>query len=307
VRRHLRGDLAGLLNSMALAEGAVAASPTQRAHAVEKSAGWVYARKADEGEVDSRRIARARRGSLVLQAKSRNRLQACLPCISVATCPLLWELVRGRALAIDDAMATLSDQAFWCLHDAAIRWRVFGRPKAPLTDDDLAQLALQGTYEAVAVLWLLVTGAPSSGWPGGDKIHIARYLPPALAVLSSRPSAARVAYVLFARIRQLTLDDLFGEQGWLWLATYDLREAARSFPGAWVGRIGSGPEWQAGIKAARMGWLLHHLAPFTGCPWRFGRLWQEGLSPRERLSGDRVGLAPEAVVLMRVALGAYLG
>ncbi len=301
-----RGDLANLLRSMALADGAVAATSTKRANSVEVGAGWAYERRSDVGTATSGRVRLARRGARQLRASSQRTLQACFPSIAMATCPLLWDLVRKRIPSIDDALAGLGDRAFWSLHDAAVRWRVFASPKDPLTDEDLGRLALQGTYEAVAVLWLLVTATTSDGWPDVDKFHIARYLPPALAILSLNPSAARIAYVLFARARQLTLDALSGGEGWLWLANYDLREVARTFPDEKGQRIANSPDGQKIV--AQMWWLQHHLAPLTTRPWRRSRLWVKGLSPRERLSSDpRVMLVPLALDVMTGELGAYFG
>lgn len=293
---------------MALADGAVAATTSQRANPVEERAGWVYQRRSDVGKANSGRVGLARRGGRQLHARSQRTLQTCFPSLSMVTCPLLWDLVRGRLPPMDDAMAGLSDTAFWSLHDATVRWRVFAHPRDRLTDDDLGRLALQGTYEAVAVLWLLVIATTSNGWPNINKIHIARYLPPALAVLSLDPSAARVGYVLFARTRQQALDTLSAGEGRLRLEDYDLREAARSFPDARSDLKAGSPGNRELVNAARMRWLQHHLAPLTTHPWRRSRLWVKGLSPRERLSSDpRVMLVPLALDAMNAELGAYFG
>lgn len=234
---NFRKDFAGTLRSMASIETAIHSVPTHSAHAVEKLLGWVDGRISKAGSKNSGRIAKARTGKHVLPENTLARLALCCSDVRPLMRSPLWELVRtgrfsGKVGA--DAYETLNDAVYWAIHEPfpfvpAVRGR--GWLFESFTEDRLAKLSAQGSLDAVAALWMLTLDGGMQKIDLKQIFTIATYIPPTLALLSRSPVGLRVARLLFARIRQITLDSVAFDGYQLSLESYDLEKVAETVTG----------------------------------------------------------------------------
>lgn len=303
----LRRDLPGLLRCLATIDAAIAATQERSSHAVERRLQWVRRRRSEAGTTDSGRIRRARHGQCVLRASTIEQIYQHFPEARSPNCPLLWMLVTGKNTVPNDPYAFIGDSAFYAVHKGGVLARIFAVPRDFLSDEDLTRLTLQGTYDAVAVLWLLLADTSHRN-STEDRLRIASYLPPAFALLSRDPSAHRVALILFARARQLVLDSVGSDGRRLALETYDLREVADSVPELPTHFAVRNPGRRPpnAVPSEMSQWLKTHQGSVVSGARRRG-VWTRGLSPLEQLSRNTPpeALAPEAVHILREALGKY--
>lgn len=254
-----RKDFAGTLRSMTAIETAIHSVPTQSAHAVEKILGWVNARAAQAGNKNSGRIAKGRTGKHVLSEATLSRLSLCCDEVSPAIRSPIWPLMRTATLPENGAFLTyntLNDAAYWALHTPfplSPARRGHGWLVESFVEDALARLAAQGSLDAVAALWMLIVDSGKSTNDRKQNLVIASYIPPALALLSLSPVGLRASQLLFARIRQLTLDDLTLDGYQLSLEGYDLAKMAQSVIGWSPGCLGPANPYEkafGSVKAA---------------------------------------------------------
>lgn len=311
---------------MASIETAIYSVPTHSAHAVEKLLGWVDGRNSKAGRKNSGRIAKARTGKHVLPERTLARLVLCCGVVSPVTRSPLWELVRtGRfpeGLGGDD-YGMLNDAAYWVIHVpipliSAVRGRAWLVDR--ITEDRLVRLVAQGSLDAVAALWMLILDGGKAKSDLKRIFTIATYIPPTLALLSLSPAGLRVARLLFARIRQLTLDHLTFDGYQLSLERYDLAKVAGTVTGWSPGCVGpANPYKKIGGRAkivptplAILDWIERSRAPVRKVRRQPAKpRWRADLSPSEHTTERRFELEhfsvmhPKAIGICKAELKEY--
>ncbi|OOG41405.1 hypothetical protein B0E51_06795 [Rhodanobacter sp. C05] len=286
---------------MASIETAIFSVPTHSAHAVEKRLGWVDGRSSEAGNQNSGRIAKARVGKHVLQEGTLATLALQFDDVSSAIRSPLWDLVRTGSFSENlggDDYGVLNDAAYWAIHVpipfiSAERGRswLIERP----TEDQLAKLAAQGSLDAVAALWMLILDSGKSKSDLKQIFTIATYIPPTLALLSLSPVGLRIARLLFARIRQQTLDNLTFDGYQLSLGHYDLAKVAGTVTGWSPGCIGPANPYtkeRGRVEAEPLPSVIHDWLERSRAPMR--KVRRQPAKPRWR-----VDLSPSAHTIER--------
>jgi len=325
---NFRKDFAGTLRSMASIEMAIHSVPTHSAHAVEKLLGWVDGRNSKAGSKNSGRIAKARTGKHVLPEDTLARLTLCCRDVQPLMRSPLWELVRTGRFSEKmgaDAYEILNDAAYWAIHVpiplvSAERGRAWLIDR--FTEDRLANLAAQGSLDAVAALWMLILGSSMQKSDLKQIFTIATYIPPTLALLSRSPVGLRVARLLFARIRQITLDRVVFDGYQLSLESYDLEKVAETVIGWSPGCIGPanpytklhGKREAAPTPELIQNWMTQSRAPLRKVRRQPAKpRWRVNLSPSAHTTESRFGLKhpcvmhPKAIDICRAELKEYWG
>lgn len=197
--------------------------------------GWVKTREDGSGTLNRCVIAPARSADKLLSAYRLSELQRLCPGIDGARRLPLWRLLDGEAFSPQagrECLAQLSEDAYWTLHEPIFPWIrsrafVWELDIEQLTEEKLLQLCFLGTLDGVAVLWLLLSEAVRTKQNMALALRIGAHLPPALALYArTSPAYARIAVLIFARLRQLVLDPLRADNEAFAFEGYDLRRAA---------------------------------------------------------------------------------
>jgi hypothetical protein len=215
-------DLAATLLTVACAEGVLEtdqASP----HAWEAERYGATPRGYGSGSKTRGTMARSRSGQHVVSFPRLAEWQQDRPRVTTTARSGVWSLLRRADLPGGNAtslLSTLETTPYWIVH------RRFPHGREPAIrmsaqDDVLKQLAACGSFDGIAALWALLLEAMAHGYLA-VALNCARYLPPSLALLACTVPGRRVAHVMFACIRQLTLDHLRHDGNMLALANYDL-------------------------------------------------------------------------------------
>jgi hypothetical protein len=229
-------DFTSLLLSVAATETAIGATGADSAHALEVMHAQVGKRHGKSGTKSQGLFAKHRNGKHVASPETLAMLAKKCPGVGRVLQSPLWSLTRTGLAPPDpkhERFDTLDDVHFWSVHGCmppASNIRLFSLP-LPLTEDVLTRVCSLGSLDAVAILWLVILDAKRVKPDSPDILEIARYLPPTLALLQRTPAGARIANLLFARVRQLLLDDLSSGGRVLALESYDLSEMAQTVVG----------------------------------------------------------------------------
>ncbi len=280
----------------------VLGTPERSANSIEAAMGWVRPRSGDaDGTWNARIIDRARSAEQPLSDARLDCLQERFPSIRVTRNLPLWPLLRRGELAPEIAgRATkfLDAPSFWILHAPVHPWVTnireisFERDLHQITDEDLARLTLLGTLNGLTALLLLLYEAQVRRPNRDEALRVAKRIPAALALYGCTSRVCeRVAYLVFARLRQLYLDRIEVDGTKLDLAAYDLATAAMH-AGEWNGTDLPSDRMRAGAKKPnapipeeRTTWLNHWLAPTQSISASTDsvRRWREGCGPGARL------------------------
>jgi len=300
--KSMRRGVAQLLRTIAFADGAARQTPDGSAHAVERKVGWAY-QDEDLNWCDSSRVRRGRCGESNLGPGPLTILCHHFSGVAGADCPLFWVSFQGQGATMRRPYAAISPSV------RRIVQQSLPLPPSPgINRDppkiDLQRLALEGSFDAVAVMWHLLdtTSDPAM------RFRVGRYVPPALALLAARPTAARLIHVIFARLRQSHLDGLAYEGRQLSLATYDLTCALDELWTAtgmccWEDLRRKYPPIHERVMQE---WMERHVAPLEAEGAR-PSLWAPGLSPVEHMLEPGMDLHERVLVPLQALLGDYWG
>jgi hypothetical protein len=331
-RKRPPADFVSALRTAATCERAIAEAGG-KVNAVEEALGHCLA----EEPGNWGHVTRLRRVDIMLSQAMRLKLLGHYPALENVVDSPIWELSRAMALrarhetrerntdgfseediagyaaALGPAVVHAIDTGFFgSILGGAIRYGP--RP----TDAELTRVALLGTFDAVAALWILVLRQADIDHKIADALHVARYIPPALALLLRSDEGRRVALFLFAHMRQTTLDVLRADEMGLVLHEYDLVAAARS--ASVFARVseatssGQKPcdegEARVALIASAKAWIEANRAKLYNAPPPFDIKWSRDLSPSKHPNGDGVErLLPrfhrEKQALLATALGPY--
>lgn len=310
--------------TVACADALLANDGRASAYAWEAAAYGVIKRGYGFGSKTRGSLARNLFGQVVVSQRRLDEWKDGRPVVAeLAASPLWLQLRSPRQLATEELIALEPAARMTTLVN-----NIFAtNERAKVTEELVGKLAACGSIDAVAVLWSLLLEAAADG---SQEIvwQCARRLPPALALAAQCRSVRRVALLIFARIRQSTLDGLTFEGRTLELSQYDLLSATdssldlptlevtelfrRSSPVAL--RSLTSPESTLGrqliVPEERRAWVLAHLVPEgqeRGATGRRARgKWLAsngslGISPCDPRA--TVGFHPAAVRRLRDALG----
>lgn len=169
-------------------------------------------------------LARNLSGQVVASPRRLNEWKDGRPIVAeLAESPLWLQLRSPRQLATEDLIALEPAARIATL----VNNLFVSNQRAKVTEELVGKLAACGSIDAVAVIWSLLLEAAADG---SQEIvwQCARHLPPALALTAQCRSVRRIALLIFARIRQLTLDGLTFDGRTLELAQYELLSVADS-------------------------------------------------------------------------------
>ena len=315
--RQLPKDLAATLLTVACAECVLAASGGQSPHRWEAQRYGVVSRRYNSGPKTVGSMARSRSGQFVLSVPRLSEWREDCPQVKLIADSPLWDLLRrpsGHGEALPDLKESADEKAYWSIY----QWLHSGLLRdCPLPTDEaqMQRLAACGTLDGIVGLWVLILRAlarkeTKTALTGG------RYLPPALALLACSAAGQRVAHLLFARIRQQTLDALRRGGTALSLRDYDFPAAVISASGIELLNVQRDPRFNrygnkiASVSQATRAWILEHRAELRRFNDNSWPPWQHGLGPRTHGSGP---LNPNALpafhqlacARIRAELGAY--
>ena len=196
--------------------------------------GWTRKREDGTGTQNLGVIATARSADKLLPSNRLPALEKRYPGIVKAHDLPLWQLLHEGQIfphTLGECLEQLSDEAYWIIQRPVnplilVRRIVWELDVETLDEEQLLQLCFAGTLDGVTALWLMLGEAVSAkSLALGQKIGT--YLPPALALYAvTSPAHQRIAVLIFARLRQLVLDDLQADGQVFALAGYDLCQAA---------------------------------------------------------------------------------
>jgi hypothetical protein len=229
--RRFPKDLAATLLTVACAEGVLDADRASP-HAWEAERYGATPRGYGSGSKTRGTMARSRSGQHVVSFPRLDEWQQDRPGVTTTARSGVWSLLRKAALPGGSAtllLSTLETTSYWIAH------RRFPHGRQPAIrmsaqDDVLKQLAACGSFDGIAALWALLLEALAHEYLA-VALNCARYLPPSLALLACTVPGRRVAHVMFARMRQLTLDHVRHDGFMLALAQYDLPTVAATAAG----------------------------------------------------------------------------
>jgi hypothetical protein len=206
----------------------------------------------------------------------------------------LWACMRELRVLTGEEWAALDPVSFKASHH--VYYLIGGYKRREMDEELLQRLACCGTFDAIAALLSLQLEASAAG----EKEYAflcARYLPPAVAMLTPIYISRRVALLIFAYLRGRVLDKARWNRQVLDLTRYDiplLQETAKLVPPlasehplfprksqdvSWpFARTGS--SWELVVPSGRVDWVRSHLPPtrpVMGAGRR--RIWRGALSP----------------------------
>jgi hypothetical protein len=221
-----RRDLSDILRAVMIIEAVSDRRPGVSSDDIEKAIGIVKQAK-DTGtrRFSSRRVAKGRRGDHGLAPETLEKILSLEPDAWPVCSPIIWELVRFGRFDLQNPdlyYKALSKPVHNALHlqTSFLGVQRLGTLFNPVTLVQLRYLTVLGTLDAVTALWKLLLEAIE----GGDNtvLTIASHIPPALAIFYRRPEGKRTAILLFARMRQLILDQVQFDGLELSLSSYNL-------------------------------------------------------------------------------------
>ena len=288
-------DFASTLMSIACAEAVLFHDRMQSSHAWETSKYGSKKRDSYSGTKTRGSMARNRSGQVIVSFSRMAIWEDGREEVSQIKQSALWGCLRELRVLTADEWAALDSVSFKASHD--VFYLIGGHKRRDRSEDLLQRLACCGTFDAIAALVSLHFEALAAG-DGEYAFDCARYLPPAIAMLSPACIARRVSLLLFAYLRRRLLDKAKWNRLVLDLTRYDiplLQESAERAPRLaikrsmfprksqdvqWPFDFTRKSSWDLVVPQGRVDWVKSHLPPtrsVMGAGRR--RIWNGALSP----------------------------
>ena len=312
-----RKDFASTLMTAASVDALLHLAKKSSAYAYEADRYGSIKRKHGQGAKTLGSMDRNRSGKIIVSPQRLSDWEKRQPSvIRVARTPL-WEMLRQPRVLSDkelDGMEPVTQKALFAFLIAFI-----GLPRR--SDEALfLHVCACAHLDSVAALWSLSLKAQTSG-NAALAFECARYVPPALVLVGAQPFGRRVAPLIFARMRQIFLDEIRLEGKSLDLSGYDLEqrgESVHALPPLQLQRERLGyrareVQWPVTERDAhnlevvvgpqRKEWIHANLAPVRGISGP-RQVWRRDLSPTKRLEQEQGSLrfSPDAITRFRQTL-----
>ncbi|MGH8109164.1 MAG: hypothetical protein ACREO1_10680 [Arenimonas sp.] len=313
-------DFATRLMGVACTEDAIAHTEMISAHSLERMHGRVKYRSGESGPRNSGLTAKWRLGKHVPCQSSLLRLANQCPSIAPIGHNALWIVLRHGLHTqhdIDQSLLYLDDAAFSTVY-GKLPWDRL-EPITPLVIHSgkatRIGLVMQGSFDAVAALYAISRKYELENEPE-KAIVIASHIPPTLALFKRSAATQRLAYLIFARLRQLSLDSLRFAGKSLRLSSYDLDEALSTAPDSLPIPNPKNPykrpsilKHPTPIPGDLVDWILSHCAEIVKQRRQESApRWKIGLGPAAHCARmEQVGQAfhETAIAQFRTTLGRY--
>ncbi len=319
-------DFASTLMSVACAEAVLIHDRMQSAHAWEATEYGSKKRKGDSGTKTRGSMARNRSGQVMVSFSRMAIWENGREEVSHIKTSALWESLRKPRALTESEWAALDPVTFKASHHV---FCLIGGFKRRDEDEVLLQrLACCGTFDAIAALVSLRLEALARE-DVEFAFRCARYLPPAIAMLSPSSIARRVALPIFAYLRGCVLEEARWNRQVMDLTRYDiprLQESAERLPRlcrrrsilprateevSWPFDFTRTSGWDLVVPQERVDWVSSHLPP-TRSVMGAGRrtVWRGALSPTSHPDGPcnpnfQPAFHADALRRIRKALGEF--